>query len=271
MTKKDSGAEMLRYSRQVILEGFGAAGQEKLKTAKILVAGAGGLGSPALMYLAAAGVGTLGVADFDSVTDSNLNRQIIHSSHDIGHLKVDSAADTITKLNPYISVVKHKARINIENVTEIIGAYDLVIDATDNFTARYLISDSCYFLKKPVIEGAATGYDGILMTIVPDRTPCYRCLYPMPPEDEVLPTCGDTGILGMVTGIIGTFQALEAVKIILGLGETVSGRLLTFDAVKSSFREVPWRRRPECPLCGEEPIIHQPIEYEIQCKTKKVF
>lgn len=259
---------ILRYSKQIILDGFGYEGQEKLKRAGILVVGAGGLGSPALYYLAAAGVGTIGVADFDTVTVSNLNRQILYTSEDIGKRKVDLVCEKILKLNPDISVIKHFSRIDINNVEEIIADYDVVIDATDNFSIRYLISDCCYFMGKPVIEGAATGYDGILMSIIPGKTPCYRCLYPMPPEDGVLPSCSDTGILGMVTGIIGSVQALEAVKIVIGLGETVSGRILTFDALTAGFREVKWARRENCPLCGKNPTITELVQYEIKCKVK---
>lgn len=249
--------DMQRYSRQVILKGFGLVGQKKLQEAKVLVAGAGGLGSAALFYLAAAGVGTLGISDFDTVVCSNLNRQILHFSEDIDRPKPDSAAEKIARLNPEVKVVKHSSRLHRANVASVIGGYDLVIDATDNFIARYLISDCCYFLKKPVVEGAVSDYDGILLTIIPDRTPCYRCLYPMPPEDGVLPASSDTGILGPVAGIIGTAQALEAIKLILGIGETVSGRILTFDGLKTSFQEIPWGRRPACPLCGDEPTIHE--------------
>ncbi len=261
----------LRYSRQLILDGFGPAGQAKLRRAKVLVIGAGGLGSPALLYLAAVGVGRLGVADCDAVTFSNLNRQIIHDSTDIGRPKTESAAAKIGRLNPEVEVIRHDLRLNIDNVEELVRDYDLVIDATDNFTARYLINDCCYLLGKPVIEGAAVGYDGVLMTIIPGQTPCYRCLYPQPPPDGVLSTCSDTGVLGMTTGIIGTVQALEAVKLILGIGTTLSGRILTFDALTTGFREVPWRRRPECPLCGENPSITELVEYKIQCRTKEVL
>ncbi|HWQ72406.1 MAG TPA: HesA/MoeB/ThiF family protein [Desulfitobacteriaceae bacterium] len=260
--------ELLRYSRQIILGGIGYEGQKKLKQARILVAGAGGLGSPALTYLAAAGVGTLGVADFDTVALSNLNRQILHFTGDVGRRKTDSAIDKLRSINPEVNLIKHQTRINQDNVEEIVGAYDVIVDATDNFPIRYLLSDCCYFLGKPVIEGAATGYDGILMTIIPGKTPCYRCLYPMPPADGVLPTCSDTGILGMVTGIIGSVQALEAVKIILGLGETVSGRILTFDALTTTFREVNWNRRDQCPLCGKNPSIKELVQYEVKCQTK---
>ena len=260
--------ETLRYSRQMILDGIGHDGQTKLADAKVLVVGAGGLGSPALYYLAAAGVGFLGVVDFDRVSVSNLNRQIIHTTQDLGRIKTDSAAEKIMELNPSVTVKKYLTRIDINNVEEIIGEYDLVIDATDNFTARYLISDCCFFLKKPVVEGAVLGYDGILMTVIPEKTPCYRCLYPTPPEDGVLPTCNDTGILGMVSGIIGTAQALEAVKLILGLGSTVSGRILTFNALDTSFRDVPWKKRTQCPLCGENPTINELVEYQVKCRPK---
>ncbi len=262
--------DTLRYSKQIILDGIGYEGQEKLKKSKILVVGAGGLGSPVLYYLAAVGVGTIGIADFDTVTLSNLNRQILYSSEDLGKRKVDLAFEKILKLNPDISVIKHYTRIDIDNVEDIIAGYDVVIDATDNFSIRYLLSDCCYFLGKPIIEGAATGYDGILMTIIPGKTPCYRCLYPVPPEDGVLPTCSDTGILGMVTGIVGSVQALEAVKVVLGLGETVSGRILTFDALTTNFREVKWSRREQCPLCGKNPTITELVQYEIKCKIKGI-
>jgi molybdopterin-synthase adenylyltransferase len=266
-TKFDSD-KTLRYSRQLILEGIGYEGQEKLLKSKVLVVGAGGLGSPILYYLASAGVGTIGVVDFDTVTLSNLNRQIIHNTNDIGKRKVDSAEEKLKALNPEVNVIKHPVRINVNNVEDLVEQYDVVIDALDNFPARYLLSDCCYFLKKPLIEGAATGYDGVLMTIIPDKTPCYRCLYPMPPEDGVLPTCSDTGILGVTAGIIGVTQALEAIKVILGIGDTISGKILTFDALSIGFRAVPWSKRDECPLCGRNPSIVELIEYEIKCKFK---
>jgi adenylyltransferase/sulfurtransferase len=263
--------DILRYSRQIILDGIGMEGQEKLKKAKVLVAGAGGLGSPALTYLAAAGVGTIGIADFDTVALSNLNRQTIHFTEDEGRKKTDSAAEKLLKMNPELTIIKHNLRIDIDTVEDLVQGYDVVIDATDNFPVRYLLSDCCYFLKIPIIEGAAIMYDGILMTIIPDKTPCYRCLYPMPPADGVITTCTDSGILGMVTGIIGTVQALEAVKVILGLGETVSGRLLIFDALETDFRRVEWPRRKECPLCGEHPTITELVQYTVKCKTKIVW
>lgn len=260
--------DMLRYSRQIILDGIGFEGQKKLKSAKILVAGAGGLGSPALTYLAAAGVGTIGIADFDTVALSNLNRQTLHYTEDEGRKKIDSAAEKLLKMNPDLNIIKHNLRIDIDNVEDLVRDYDVVIDATDNFPVRYLLSDCCYFLKIPIIEGAAITYDGILMTIIPDKTPCYRCLYPMPPADGVITTCTDSGILGMVTGVMGSLQALEAVKVVLGLGETVSGRILIFDALDTDFRRVEWPKRKECPLCGEHPTITELVEYTVKCRTK---
>lgn len=259
---------ILRYSKQIILEGFGYSGQEKLQKAKVLVIGAGGLGSPVLFYLAAAGVGTLGIVDFDTVGISNLNRQILHATEDIGRKKADSAQEHLKNLNPDVSIVKHPFRLNKDNIEDVIEQYDVIVDCVDNFSARFLISDCCYFMKKPLIEGAAVGYEGILMTILPDKSPCYRCLYPMPPEDGVLQTCSDTGILGMVTGTIGSLQALEAVKVVLGSGETLSGRILTFEAMKMSFREVNWKKRENCPLCGKEPSVKELVQYDIKCKLK---
>ncbi|KNY29983.1 HesA/MoeB/ThiF family protein [Pseudobacteroides cellulosolvens] len=273
MDKADTNSENyegLRYSRQIILDGFGAEGQDKLKKAKILVAGSGGLGSPALLYLAAAGVGNIGVVDFDTVTISNLNRQVLHFTSDMGRKKTDSAEEKLYKLNPEVKVIKYNTRIHIDNVEDIISGYDVVIDATDNFTARYLISDCCYFMKKPLVEGAAVGLDGILMTIIPDETPCYRCLYPYPPEDGVLPTCSDVGILGAVTGVVGSMQALEAIKFITGMGQNITGRILTFDALASSFREVKWARRESCPLCGKEPKITELVQYKVKCRLKGI-
>lgn len=263
--------DMLRYSRQMILDGFGKEGQQKLKQARVLVIGAGGLGSPALFYLAAAGVGTVGIADFDTVTLSNLNRQIVHFTNDIGRKKTDSAESKIKALNPDVKVEKFDFRLNIDNIEEVIDKFDVVIDATDNFAARYLISDSCFFLGKPVIEGAAVGYLGILMTIIPGKTPCYRCLYPEPPADGVVETCSDTGILGMATGVIGSLQALEAVKVITDIGEKVTGRVIVFDALTTEFSDIQLEKSPKCALCGDHPTIHELVEYEVKCKLKEVF
>lgn len=263
--------EHLRYSKQIILDGFGLEGQKKLTNAKILVIGAGGLGSPALFYLAAAGVGTIGIADFDTVTLSNFNRQIIHFDQDIGTQKTASAADKIKAFNPSTILECHNERLQVENIADVICKYDVIIDATDTFTSRYLISDCCYFLKKPLIEGAATGYWGTLMTIVPDVTPCYRCLYPNPPEDGTIASCSETGILGAVTGVIGSLQALEAVKLIVGIGETTSQRFLYFNSLSTSFDDLELRKDLNCELCGRTPSIKELVEYEIKCNKKGVL
>ena len=262
-------SQILRYSRQIILENFGGTeGQDKLLNAKVLVVGAGGLGSPVLLYLAAAGVGTIGIVDFDAVGISNLNRQVLYFTEDVGKKKVDSAEEKLRSLNPDVKIIKYPVRLNIDNVEEIVAEYDVVVDALDNFPSRYLLSDCCFFLKKPLIEGAAVGLEGILMTIIPDKSPCYRCLYPEPPKDGVVQTCSDTGVLGMTTGIIGSLQALETVKVILGMGETLSGRLLIFDGFGLDVRTIPWKKREHCPLCGAHPTITELVEYEIKCKSK---
>ncbi len=261
--------QILRYSRQLILKDIGYGGQEKLYNSSVLVAGAGGLGSPALYYLAACGVGTIGIADFDSVGISNLQRQILHYTEDIGRKKVDSAEEKLKKINPDVNILKHNYRIDLNNIEELISRYDVIIDAVDNFPARYLISDCCYFLKKPLVEGAVLGFEGLLTTITPDAdSHCYRCLYPEPPQDGVVPSCGDTGILGMVTGTIGSLQALEALKVILGIGENLSCRLLIFDGLSLSFRTIALPKRKNCPLCGEHPTIKELNLYQLKCMNK---
>lgn len=263
--------DLIRYSKQIILDGFGIDGQRKINEAKVLVIGAGGLGSPILLYLAAAGIGTLGIVDFDRVTLSNLNRQIAHFTEDIGLKKTDSVETKIKNLNPNIIVEKFNIRLNIDNAAEMISQFDVIIDATDNVPARYLISDCCFLLGKPLVEGAAVGYMGILMTIIPGKTACYRCLYPTPPEDGETETCADMGILGMVTGIIGSMQALEAVKLITGIGETVSGKVIAFDALTMEFSELELNKSTECALCGDHPTIKELVEYEVKCKLKEVL
>lgn len=262
------GDRLWRYSRQIILKKVGSHGQKKLMDSKVLVIGAGGLGSPVLYYLAGAGIGTIGIADFDTITLSNLNRQILHTTDDIGKKKVDSAEEKLKRLNPDINIIKYSTRINSENIEEIVSYYDLVIDATDNFPARYLISDCCYILNKPLIEGAVVEFYGNIITIIPGKTPCYRCLYPDPPEDGVVPTCSDQGILGAVTGIVGSMQALEAIKVLLEIGNTVSGRFLSFDGLEMEFEEVHLEKKHSCPLCGDSPTINELVEYELKCKTK---
>lgn len=262
--------QILRYSRQIILNEIGYQGQEKLLKSKVLVVGAGGLGSPALYYLAAAGIGTLGIADFDVVGISNLQRQILHFTGDLGRKKTESAADKLLQLNPELKIIKFPERITSGNITEVVRDFDLVIDAADNFSTRFLVSDCCYFMKKPLIEGAVLGFDGILMTILPGQSPCYRCLYPAPPEDGTIPVCSEAGILGMIAGTVGSLQALEAVKVLLGIGDTLTGRIITFNGLALNFREIPRPKRASCPLCGANPTIQELTEYTIKCNTKIV-
>lgn len=261
---------LLRYSRQIILKEIGIEGQEKLLKSKVLVIGAGGLGSPALYYLAAAGVGNIGTVDFDTVGVSNLQRQIMFSTGELQRKKVDVAKEKLENLNPDIKVDKYPVRIDISNIEEIVEGYDVVIDATDNFSTRYLISDCCFLMKKPLVEGAVLGFNGMLTTIIPGRTPCYRCLYPEPPKEGAVPTCSDIGILGMVTGTIGSLQALEAVKVLLGTGEILAGRVLMFDGFDMSFNEVKLERDKKCRLCGEQPSIRELFQYEMNYCAVKV-
>ncbi|HEX3030598.1 MAG TPA: HesA/MoeB/ThiF family protein [Clostridia bacterium] len=262
--------QILRYSRQLILKEVGAEGQEKLLSSKVLVIGAGGLGSPALYYLAAAGIGTIGAADFDAVSVSNLQRQILYSTDDFGKKKVDIAGEKLKKLNPDVNIIKYPRRVDIDNIEEMIEGYDIVIDATDNFTARYLVSDCCHLNGKPLIEGAVIGFTGILLTIIPGKTPCYRCLYPVPPKEGAVPTCADIGVMGMITGTIGSLQALEAVKVILGIGETMAGRVLFFDGLDMSFREMKLEKNKNCNLCGENPGIKKLSQYEMNYCANKI-
>jgi Dinucleotide-utilizing enzymes involved in molybdopterin and thiamine biosynthesis family 2 len=262
--------QILRYSRQLILKDIGAEGQEKLLKSKIIVIGAGGLGSPALYYLAAAGVGTIGAVDFDTVGISNLQRQILYSTEDLNKKKVDVVQEKLKKLNPDINVIKHCCRVNVDNIEEIINGYDVVIDGTDNFASRYLISDCCHFLGKPLVEGAVLGFTGILMTIIPGMTPCYRCLYPTPPLSGNVPGCSDIGIIGMTTGTIGSLEALEAVKLVMGIGKTISGRVLFFNGLDMSFDEIGLEKNKSCQLCGENPEIKELVQYEINYCANKI-
>ena len=263
-------SKLLRYSRQIILNEVGIEGQQKLSKSKVLVIGAGGLGSPALYYLASAGIGTIGIVDFDVVGISNLQRQIIHFTGDLGKRKVDSAAEKLKALNPEICISSRHLRINEDNIEEIIKEYDVVLDSTDNIPARYLISDCCFLLGKPLVEAAVTGFIGTIFTIIPGKSPCYRCLYPEPPANGVVPSCSETGIIGMVAGTIGSLQALEALKLILGIGDTISGRVLYFDGLNSSFNNINVERSESCPLCSPNQTIKELVNYEIQCKIKSV-
>jgi sulfur-carrier protein adenylyltransferase/sulfurtransferase len=242
-----------RYSRHLLLPEVGAEGQQKLLDAKVLLLGAGGLGSPAALYLAAAGVGTLGIVDSDEVDLSNLQRQVIHSSDRIGVAKVDSAEQTISALNPDVNVVKHPVRLDSSNIMEILPGYDIVVDGLDNFPTRYLLNDASVRLKIPVVSAAILGFEGQLSVFKPYEGPCYRCLFPVPPPAELAPSCGANGVLGVLPGTMGLLQATEVVKLVLGEGDPLIGRLLMYDALAARFTEVKVRRDPQCPICSRDP------------------
>jgi molybdopterin/thiamine biosynthesis adenylyltransferase len=239
-----------RYSRQILLEEIGCAGQERLLNGRVLIIGAGGLGSPIALYLAAAGVGTIGIADGDEVELSNLQRQILHFTPDIGASKVSSAREKMTALNPDALVVPHQTSVTGENIDEIIEGYDFVVDATDNFPARFLINDTCVRLDIPYSHGGVLRFLGQTITVLPHSSPCYRCIFPDPPPDDVASACCRDGILGIVPGVIGPIQATEAIKYLTGIGELLTGRLLTYDALRMRFREIPLQKNPRCPACG---------------------
>jgi sulfur-carrier protein adenylyltransferase/sulfurtransferase len=258
--------EQLRYSRHMIMPEVGAEGQRRLNAAKVLCIGAGGLGSPAALYLAAAGVGKLGLVDFDDVDLSNLQRQILHGTKDVGRKKLESARDRLHDVNPSIEIETHECRFTSANAMEIVPGYDVVVDGSDNFPTRYLSNDACVFAKKPNVYGSVFRFDGQSTVFAPHlRGPCYRCLFPEPPPPGSVPNCAQAGVLGVLPGIIGTIQANEAIKLILGVGEPLVGRLLYFDALKMKFREFNLRRDPQCPVCGDSPTITKPIDYEQFC------
>ncbi len=264
---KFSDEQIHRYSRQIILPGIGGKGQRKLQEAKVFVMGAGGLGSPAALYLAAAGVGTIGLADSDVVELHNLQRQILHRTADVGLLKVESGKRTLESLNPEVKVRTYSERITAANVREIIKAYDLVLDGSDNFPTRFLVNDACYFERKTLISGAILRFDGQFSTFKPHAGgPCYRCLFPEPPPAGSVPSCQEAGVLGAVAGIIGILQANEALKEIMGLGESMAGRFLMFNALNLSFHEVKIQRNPNCLLCGENPRIKELVQYSQSCQ-----
>jgi adenylyltransferase/sulfurtransferase len=258
--------ERARYSRHLIMPEVTMAGQRRLKAARVLCIGAGGLGSPAVLYLAAAGVGTLGLVDADRVELSNLQRQLLHGTSDVGTSKLESARRRIAEVNPHVQLELHETRFTAANAMEIVREYDLVVDGSDNFPTRYLSSDVCVFAKKPNIYGSVFRFDGQTTVFAPHLGgPCYRCLFPEPPPAGTVPNCAEAGVLGVLPGIIGTMQAVEAIKLILGVGDSLLGRLLHFDALKMKFREFKLRRDPECPVCGENPSIVAPIDYELFC------
>ena len=255
--------QLERYSRHIILKEVGAKGQKKLLNAKVLIIGAGGLGAPAAMYLAAAGVGTIGIADADEVDLSNLQRQIIHSTEDLGKAKVQSAKETMNRMNPDVKVNIYRMFIDSENVLDLIKEYDFIIDGTDNFPAKFLINDACVMAGKPFSHAGIIRFQGQLMTYVPGKGPCYRCVFKNPPPKDAVPTCKQAGVIGAMGGVIGSLQAMEAVKYILGVGDLLTGYLLTYDALKMEFRKVKLPGKvKDCPICGEHPTITELIDYE---------
>ncbi|MEV7967075.1 adenylyltransferase/sulfurtransferase MoeZ [Sphaerisporangium sp. NPDC088356] len=259
--------EVRRYSRHLIIPDVGMAGQKRLKNAKVLCVGAGGLGSPALMYLAAAGVGTLGVVDFDVVDESNLQRQIIHGQSDVGRLKAESAAATVREINPLVNVVIHNVALTTDNVMDIFAAYDLIVDGTDNFATRYMVNDAAVLLGKPYIWGSIYRFDGQASVFWSEYGPCYRCLYPEPPPPGMVPSCAEGGVLGVLCASIGSIQVNEAIKVLTGIGDPLVGRLMIYDALEMKYRDVKVRKDPECPLCGKNPTITELIDYEAFCGT----
>ncbi|MGZ8391738.1 MAG: molybdopterin-synthase adenylyltransferase MoeB [Gemmatimonadales bacterium] len=260
-----SHAEMLRYSRHLLLPEVGVAGQRKLKAARVLTVGAGGLGSPLSLYLAAAGVGTIGIVDFDVVELTNLQRQIVHGTSTLGRSKLDSAEERLTDLNPNVRIERHETRLTSQNALEILGEYDIVVDGTDNFPTRYLVNDACVLLGKPNVYGSIFRFEGQASVFYAAQGPCYRCLYSEPPPPGLVPSCAEGGVLGVLPGIIGSIQALETIKWIIGAGTSLLGRLVLFDALKLRFRELELRKDPACPICGTNPSIHELIDYEAFC------
>jgi adenylyltransferase/sulfurtransferase len=259
---------ILRYSRQIILDEVGGEGQKKLLSASVFIAGTGGLGAPAALYLAAAGVGKIAVADFDKVDLSNLQRQIIYSTEDVGKPKALVSAEKLKKLNPDIEVVAINEKISASNVIDLIKDYDIVLDGSDNFSARYAVSDACVILGKPYVYGSVLRFEGQVSTFVPSAEgPCYRCLYPEPPPPGVMPSCQEAGVLGVVPGIIGLLQANEVLKLILGKGQPLIGKLLVFDALTTEFSMFKVRKRKDCPACGENPVIKTPQDIEEWCSV----
>jgi molybdopterin/thiamine biosynthesis adenylyltransferase/rhodanese-related sulfurtransferase len=257
--------EVRRYSRHLIIPEVGMTGQKRLKNAKVLCVGAGGLGSPALLYLAAAGVGTLGVIDFDVVDESNLQRQIIHGQSDVGRLKAESARDSVNEINPYVHVQVHTEALTTDNVMDIFSGYDLIVDGTDNFATRYMVNDACVLLGKPYVWGSIFRFDGQASVFWAEYGPCYRCLYPDPPPPGMVPSCAEGGVLGVLCGSIGSIQVTEAIKLITGIGESLAGRLMIYDALEMSYRTVRVRKDPECAICGKNPTITGLIDYEAFC------
>jgi len=258
--------EVRRYARHIILPGIGGDGQQKLMDSKVLVIGAGGLGSPAAMYLAAAGVGTIGLVDFDHVDLSNLQRQILHDTSDVGRPKVASAKDRLNELNPNVEVIPHETMLSSTNAFDILGPYDVVVDGTDNFPVRYLVNDATQMLGKPLVYGSIFQWEGQASLFMPGQnTPCYRCLFPEPPPPGTVPSCAEGGVFGVLPGIIGSIQAVEAIKLLLGIGESLAGKLVLYDALRNEFTTVNLRWDPDCPVCGKHPTVTELIDYEAFC------
>jgi adenylyltransferase/sulfurtransferase len=257
--------EVRRYSRHIIIPDVGMTGQKRLVNAKVLCIGAGGLGSPALMYLAAAGVGTLGIVEFDTVDESNLQRQIIHGQSDIGRPKAQSAADSVREINPYVNVNIHDMRLDTSNVLELFSQYDLIVDGTDNFATRYLVNDACVLLGKPYVWGSIYRFDGQASVFWAEHGPCYRCLYPEPPPAGMVPSCAEGGVLGVLCASIGSIQVTEAIKVLTGIGEPLVGSLMVYDALEMTYRKIKMRKDPNCAICGENPTVTELIDYEAFC------
>ncbi|MGA1481384.1 MAG: adenylyltransferase/sulfurtransferase MoeZ, partial [Candidatus Nanopelagicales bacterium] len=262
-----SADEVRRYSRHLIIPDVGMMGQKRLKNARVLCIGAGGLGSPALMYLAAAGVGTLGIVEFDTVDESNLQRQIIHGQSDIGRSKAESARDSIKEINPYVDVVIHDERLDSSNVLPLFSQYDLIVDGTDNFATRYLVNDACVLLGKPYVWGSIYRFDGQASVFWAEHGPCYRCLYPEPPPPGMVPSCAEGGVLGVLCASIGSIQVTEAIKLLTGIGDPLLGRLKVYDALEMDYREVRIRKDPNCAVCGPNATVTELIDYDAFCGT----
>jgi molybdopterin/thiamine biosynthesis adenylyltransferase/rhodanese-related sulfurtransferase len=257
--------EVRRYSRHLIIPDVAVTGQKRLKNSRVLCVGAGGLGSPALMYLAAAGVGTLGVIDFDTVDESNLQRQVIHGQSDIGRSKAESAAASVREINPYVNVIVHNTSLDNDNVMEIFSQYDLIVDGTDNFATRYMVNDACVLLNKPYVWGSIYRFDGQASVFWSEHGPCYRCLYPEPPPPGMVPSCAEGGVLGVLCSSIGSIQVTEAIKLLTGIGDPLVGRLMVYDALEMSYRKIKVRKDPACAICGENPTITGLIDYDDFC------
>ncbi|MDT4922558.1 MAG: sulfur-carrier protein adenylyltransferase/sulfurtransferase [Pseudonocardiales bacterium] len=257
--------EVRRYSRHLIIPDVAMAGQKRLKNAKVLCIGAGGLGSPALLYLAAAGVGTLGIVEFDVVDESNLQRQIIHGQSDIGRSKAESARDSVLEINPLVTVNVHEIRLDSSNVMDLFAQYDLIVDGTDNFATRYLVNDACVLLGKPFVWGSIYRFDGQASVFWAEHGPCYRCLYPEPPPPGMVPSCAEGGVLGVLCASIGSIQVTEAIKVLTGIGEPLLGSLMVYDALEMNYRKIKVRKDPNCAVCGENPTVTELIDYEAFC------